>query len=220
MTQEELYALACMAVDVAAGEGRLETGSYGTVDERQEVLAWLHEVTARLQCKHDHLVCGIAQHEEHPPPPPRTYEALVCCSDCGTYFRNAREMRDAGIFERAEAMRRAAVDAITTVPPRPFIVVSTYPDRTVLRCDAHGLETGEPVNVLADGHELPMGLTEGEIYWAIVLGPDRLQLAHSLRDVVDGVAIFLTTPGTGVLRRLSSGPNMASERGSITGERA
>ncbi|HET9063766.1 MAG TPA: hypothetical protein VFO62_10795 [Candidatus Binatia bacterium] len=79
---------------------------------------------SNVTCQHLNLVCGIAVHECAGPPPNRLREALICCPDCGTYFRNARETRAAGIHERAEAMRRAAlggegrqVDAASGVDP-------------------------------------------------------------------------------------------------------
>jgi hypothetical protein len=46
-------------------------------------------VAAVEPCKHRNLVCGIAEHECSGPPPNLVREALVCCPDCGTYFRNA-----------------------------------------------------------------------------------------------------------------------------------
>jgi hypothetical protein len=73
----------------------------------------------------------------------------------------------------------------------------------------HGWTTGDgPLMVRNVDGSLPLGLSEGVDYWAIIPmtrrldgsmapSPDVFQLAASPRNALDRVAVAVTTPGTG-----------------------
>lgn len=63
---------------------------------------------------------------------------------------------------------------------------------------AHGLETGDGlVNVSNAGGALPGGLAAATSYWAIRVDADTFKLATSLANAYAGVAIDITSDGTG-----------------------
>ena len=108
---EELYVVAALepgdakAAQVDALEDRYSKRAIITA-----LVALTEGLAKRRGCKHENLICGVAEHPCSGPPPNLLREALLCCPDCGVYFRNARETRAAGIHERAEALRRATLD--------------------------------------------------------------------------------------------------------------
>lgn len=72
-------------------------------------------------------------------------------------------------------------------------------DPVRLHCPDHGWKTGDgPLFVTHPGGILPLGLSEKTRYWAIVSGP-YLSLALSPDNATDGLAVFLSSPGSGLI---------------------
>lgn len=65
--------------------------------------------------------------------------------------------------------------------------------------------TGTQVQVASNGGSLPSGLSASTNYYAILVQPDTLQLASSLANARAGVAISITSAGSGVLTIIANG---------------
>lgn len=89
-----------------------------------------------------------------------------------------------------------------TVGGQPLVVADfTYTADAatdVLTKVAHGLETGDgPLRTTNSGGALPGGLAINTDYFAIRIGPDTFRVATSRANAVAGVAINITSNGTG-----------------------
>jgi hypothetical protein len=73
----------------------------------------------------------------------------------------------------------------------------------MFRCVGHGFgdypgrSEGPLIVASDDTGSLPMGLAVDTNYWSIPYGPDAFQLATSKQNAANGVAIVVTTSGSG-----------------------
>lgn len=75
---------------------------------------------------------------------------------------------------------------------RPF-----YDDPYIVALQ-HDLTTGDgPLFLRPMNGSLPMGLSEGTHYFAIVINGDCFRFATSKQNALDGHAVHMTTPGSG-----------------------
>jgi len=85
-----------------------------------------------------------------------------------------------------------------------------------LHAVAHGLETGDGAALVSNaGGGLPAPLAAATDYYVIKVDADNFKLATTLANAYAGVAIDITTNGTGVqtLSEKLSGPTVATQRG-------
>lgn len=97
-------------------------------------------------------------------------------------------------YADASGLSLPLASGVLSNPGRPVDVDATL-DLFVL--DVHGLTTGDPVELRAEGSAgaMPGGLTEGTTYYAIVLSQSRFQVSAT----VGGAAIDLSSAGANVL---------------------
>ncbi|MBE9103062.1 DUF4347 domain-containing protein [Vacuolonema iberomarrocanum] len=77
-------------------------------------------------------------------------------------------------------------------------------DADTLSLDDHGFYNGQLVRYNSSGNSDPMGgIDDEQYYFVIVNDSNRIQLAATQQDVINGVAIDLTTQGSGTDHRLT-----------------
>lgn len=102
-----------------------------------------------------------------------------------------------------------------TFTSHTFTASSTTEELTVT---AHGLATGDgPLQVSNSGGALPSPLVAATNYYAIVTGSNTFKLATSRLNALNGIAIDLTTNGTGTNSIVGVSATRAGN-GTITGD--
>lgn len=67
-------------------------------------------ILARRECPHRHLGHELVR-DQWDDGSGEVIDVKVICNACGVHFRNAREARAAGVFDRVDALRRTVIDA-------------------------------------------------------------------------------------------------------------
>jgi hypothetical protein len=90
----------------------------------------------------------------------------------------------------------------------PVLTTFTVPDHTNDRCYsvAHGLYTGETVQVSNSGGALPAGLSAATDYYVVKYDADNFRLATTLTNAWAGTVINITGAGTGTHSFKMTGP--------------
>ena len=109
-----------------------------------------------------------------------------------------------------EAIHAGLVTGLNAVPGANYLAalatLAPFSDPTFtadsstdeLHAVAHGLKNGDgPVRVSNSGGGLPTGLAAATDYWAIFVDVDNIKLATTQANAIAGVAINITTNGTG-----------------------
>lgn len=104
--------------------------------------------------------------------------------------------RNASVAGTLQTGGKATIGGLALSVPSFVFTASSVTDK--LTATDHGLLTGDgPVQVSNSGGALPTGLAAVTNYWAIVVDTNNVKLATSFTNAIAGIAIDLTTNGTG-----------------------